>query len=45
MFELSVSKIVDLVNALPPEELDEIVKIDEPETELVAEIKLTIQPV
>jgi hypothetical protein len=26
---------------LPPEELEEIVKIDEPETELVAEIKLT----
>jgi hypothetical protein len=25
---------------LPPEELEEIVKIDEPETELVAEIKL-----
>ena len=41
LFELSVSKIVELVNDLPPEELLEIVKIDEPETELVAEIKLT----
>ena len=41
LFELSVSKIVDLVNDLPPEELEEIVKIDEPETKLVAEIKLT----
>jgi len=41
LFELSVSKIVDLVNGLPPEELAEIVKIEEPETELVAEIKLT----
>jgi len=41
LFELSVNKIVDLVNGLPPEELAEIVKIDEPETELVAEIKLT----
>ena len=40
LFELSVSKIVDLVNDLPPEELEEIVKVDEPETELVAEIKL-----
>jgi len=41
LFELSVSKIVELVNDLPTEELLEIVKIDEPETELVAEIKLT----
>jgi len=41
LFELSVSKIVELVNDLPPEELLEIVKIDEPETELVAEISLT----
>jgi hypothetical protein len=40
LFELSVSKIVELVNDLPTEELLEIVKIDEPETELVAEIKL-----
>jgi Fe-S-cluster containining protein len=45
LFELSVSEIVDLVNGLPSEELEEIVKIDEPETELVAEIKLTNLPV
>lgn len=45
LFEASVSNIVDLINALPPEELEEIVKIDEPETELVAEIKLAIPPV
>jgi hypothetical protein len=31
---------VELVNDLPPDELLEIVKIDEPETEMVAEIKL-----
>jgi len=39
-FDLAVSKIVDLVNALPKEELAEILRIDEPETELVAEIEL-----
>lgn len=45
LFEVSVCKIVDLVNALPSEELEEIVKIDEPETELVAEIKLIGKPI
>lgn len=40
LFEAAVEKIVDLVNAIPTEELTEILKIDEPETDLVAEIKL-----
>jgi Fe-S-cluster containining protein len=39
-FDLAVSKILVLVNDLPNEELVEILKIDEPETELVAEIEL-----
>jgi len=40
LFGLSVEKIVDLVKALPVEELEEILKIEEPETDLVAEIRL-----
>ena len=40
LFEVSVEKIVDLVMALPGTELEEILKIEEPETELVAEIRL-----
>ncbi len=40
LFRTSVEKIVDLVEKLPPEELAEIVKIDEPDTDLVAEIRL-----
>ncbi len=40
LFEVSVEKIVDLVTALPRPELEEILKIEEPETELVAEIRL-----
>jgi hypothetical protein len=40
LFDLSVSRIVDLVSDLSPEELAEVLKIEEPETELVAEIKL-----
>jgi uncharacterized protein len=40
LFNLSVAKIVELVDDLPKEELVEILKIEEPETELVAEIKL-----
>ncbi|VVB67482.1 Putative zinc- or iron-chelating domain protein [uncultured archaeon] len=40
LFELSVEKIVDLVRALPVEEQEEIFKIEEPETDLVAEIRL-----
>jgi Fe-S-cluster containining protein len=40
LFDLSVSKIRDLVIELPAEELAEIVKIEEPDTDLVAEIKM-----
>jgi len=40
LFELSVQKIIDLVRALPASELVEILKIEEPETDLVAEIRL-----
>jgi Fe-S-cluster containining protein len=40
LFDLAVEKIVNLVKALPPAELEEICKIDEPETDLVAEIAL-----
>jgi len=40
LFEASVEKIVNLVRALPGPELEEILKIEEPETELVAEIRL-----
>jgi Fe-S-cluster containining protein len=40
LFEVSVQKIMDLVAAIPPEEMAEILKIEEPETDLVAEIDL-----
>ncbi len=40
LFEVSVEKIMELVTALPRSELGEILKIEEPETELVAEIRL-----
>lgn len=40
LFETAVEKIIDLVYAMPPAELAEVLKIDEPETDLVAEIKL-----
>jgi Fe-S-cluster containining protein len=40
LFEISVQKIVDLVRALPADELAEVLKIEEPETDLVAEIGL-----
>jgi Fe-S-cluster containining protein len=40
LFDLAAEKIVNLVTALPPAELEEICKIDEPETDLVAEIAL-----
>ncbi len=40
LFDLSVRKIRDLVIELPAEELAEIVKIEEPDTDLVAEIKM-----
>jgi uncharacterized protein len=40
LFEVSVQEIMDLVAAIPPEEMAEILKIEEPETDLVAEIDL-----
>jgi len=40
LFEASVKRIMELVNKVPPLEMAEILKIDEPETDLVAEIKL-----
>ncbi|OPX74605.1 MAG: hypothetical protein A4E44_01911 [Methanosaeta sp. PtaB.Bin018] len=38
LFEVSKEMIIDLVRALPASELEEILKIEEPETDLVAEI-------
>ena len=40
LFETSVEMIMDLVRAIPPEEMAEILRIEEPETDLVAEIRL-----
>lgn len=40
LFEVSVERIMELVDKVPPLEMAEILKIDEPETDLVAEIKL-----
>ena len=40
LFEASVERIMELVDKVSPEEMAEILKIDEPETDLVAEIKL-----
>ena len=40
LFEASVERIMELVNSVPPLEMAEILKIDEPETDLVAEIRL-----
>jgi Fe-S-cluster containining protein len=40
LFQAAVEKIADLVRALPEDELAEILKIEEPETDLVAEIRL-----
>ena len=40
LFETSVEKIMHLVNSVPAAEMAEILKIEEPETDLVAEIKL-----
>ena len=40
LFETSVEKIMELVKTVPPQEMAEILKIDEPETDLVAEIRL-----
>jgi hypothetical protein len=40
LLEASVERIMELVNSVPPLEMAEILKIDEPETDLVAEIRL-----
>jgi len=40
LFETSVERIIELVNKIPAEEMAEILKIEEPETDLVAEIRL-----
>ena len=40
LFDVSVTKILDLVFAIPSSEMAEILKIEEPETDLVAEIVL-----
>jgi Fe-S-cluster containining protein len=40
LFESAVEKIADLVRALPPLELAMVCRIEEPETDLVAEITL-----
>ena len=40
LFEVSLKKILDLVKAVPALEMAEILKIEEPETDLVAEIGL-----
>jgi len=40
LLETAVEKITALVNATPEEEMAEILKIDEPDTDLVAEIAL-----
>lgn len=41
LLEVAINSIVDLVRALPGEELEEVLKIEEPLTDLVAEIGLT----
>ena len=40
LFDVSLKKILDLVKAVPALEMAEILKIEEPETDLVAEIGL-----
>ncbi len=40
LFDLSVSNIINLVENIPRSEIEEIVKIEEPDTDLVAEIRL-----
>jgi Fe-S-cluster containining protein len=40
-YDLAIRELVRLVTALPPEELREILRIEEPETEKVAEISLS----
>jgi uncharacterized protein len=41
LFETSVENIMHLVNSIPASEMAEILKIEEPETDLVAEIQLS----
>ena len=40
LLETSIARIIHLVESIPTEEMAEILKIDEPETDLVAEIAL-----
>lgn len=40
LFQTSVEKILDLVSSVPEEEMAQILKIEEPQTDLVAEISL-----
>lgn len=44
LFDAAVEKIIELVRKLPSDELAEILKIEEPETELVTEIRLKDWP-
>jgi Fe-S-cluster containining protein len=41
LFETSVEKIIHLIKTVPASEMAEILKIEEPETDLVAEIPLS----
>ncbi len=41
LFETSVEKIMHLIKATPAAEMEEILKIEEPETDLVAQIPLS----
>ena len=40
LFETSVEKIMDLIRSVPAEQMAHILQIDEPETDLVAEIRM-----
>ena len=40
LFETSVEKIMDLIRSVPEAEMAQILQIDEPQTDLVAEIRL-----
>ena len=41
LFEVSVENIMHLIENVPAAEMEEILKIEEPETDLVAEIQLS----
>jgi Fe-S-cluster containining protein len=41
LFDAAVEKIMHLIDAVPAAEMEEILKIEEPETDLVAEIALS----